>query len=95
MNKILNNLGLCAASRGVITGEDFVLDAIKNKKVYYLFLANDASINTAKRIKDKAKTYNIEINEDFSTDQLSHAIGKDNRKIIGISNSGFVKILKK
>lgn len=95
MNNILNNLGLCARAGGLVTGEEFVLEAIKSNTVYLVFLANDCGVNTKKRITDKAKTYNIEINHDFSADELSNAIGKENRKVIGVKNKGFIKLLKK
>ena len=63
--------------------------------VYYFFLANDASDNAKKRIKDKAKYYNVEVDDSYSSFELSTAIGKSGRMVVGITNSGFVKILKK
>jgi len=95
MDKILNNLGLCQKSNSVISGEEMVVEYIRNKKVYYVFLANDASDNAKKRIKDKAKYYNVEVDDSYSSFELSTAIGKSGRMVVGITNSGFVKILKK
>ncbi len=95
MDKILNNLGLCQRASGLISGEENVLMEISNGKVFYLFLANDASDNTKKKIMDKAKFYNLEVNMDYSSFELSHSIGKNNRMVIGIVNKGFLKILKK
>lgn len=95
MDKILNNLGLCQRASGLISGEENVLNEITNGKVFYLFLANDASDNTKKKIMDKAKYYNLEVNMDYSSIELSHSIGKNNRMVIGIVNKGFIKILKK
>ncbi len=95
MSNILKNIGLCSRAGGLITGEEFVLEAIKKQSVLLVFLANDASDNTTKRIKDKTNTYNVDINIDFSTEELSKAIGKENRKVIGITDKGFAKLLKK
>ncbi len=95
MDRILNNLGLCQRAGGLIAGEENVLSGIRSGKVNYLFLAKDASSNTKKQIIDKAKYYQIEVNEEYSSEELSHAIGKNNRMVIGITQSGFVKILKK
>ncbi len=95
MDKILNNLGLCQRARGLISGEENVLTELSSNKVNYIFLAKDASENTKKRVKDKAKYYQIEFDESYTSMELSHAIGKENRMVIGITNSSFLKILKK
>lgn len=95
MNNRLNNIGLCSRARGIILGEELVVEAIRKKTVYLVFLASDASHNTKKRITDKAKFYDVEVDTSFTSDELSHSIGMTNRKVIGISNKGFAKILKK
>lgn len=95
MDKILNNLGLCQRAKGVISGEEMVLEYLRSNKIYYIFLANDASKNTQKRIIDKASYYNVEVDNSYSSLEISTAIGKTGRMVIGVTNSGFVKILKK
>lgn len=95
MDKILNNLGLCQKAGGLLSGEDSILNDISTGKIKYLFLAKDASENTKKKIKDKASFYHLEIDESYTSNELSHAIGKTNRMVIGIVNQGFLKILKK
>ena len=55
MDKILNNLGLCLRAGKLVHGTDAVVEGIKCGKVLYVFLANDASANTIKKITDKAK----------------------------------------
>ena len=95
MDKILNNLGLCQRASGLISGEEMVLNAICSGQVCYIFLAKDASEASKKKILDKALFYKVEINEVYTSIELSHAIGKINRMVIGIINKGFLKILKK
>lgn len=95
MDKILNNLGLCQRASGLISGEEVVLSGIASGEVCYVFLAKDASENTLKKIKDKAYFYHLEIDDSYTSEELSHAIGKTNRMVIGIVNRGFLKILKK
>ena len=95
MDKILNNLGLCMRARGLISGEEFVVEGLQGGKVKYIFLANDASKNAKKKILDKAKFYKVEVNEDYSSFEISQAIGKVNRMVLGITNEKFLKILKK
>ncbi len=95
MSNILNNLGLCNKAGKLIHGSDSVVEGIKASKVKYVFLASDASLNTKKRIKDKANFYSVEVSEEFTSDELSQAIGKNGRMVIGIIDAGFLKILKK
>ncbi len=95
MDKILNNLGLCQRAGGIISGEEMVEEYVRQGKVYYIFLANDASNNTQKRVFDKAKYYNVEVDNSYSSLEISTAIGKSGRMVVGVTNSGFVKILKK
>ncbi len=95
MDRILNNLGLCNRAGGLITGEEAVVDGIRHGKVFYVFLANDASQNAQKMILDKSKFYNVEVCLDYTSYEISNAIGKSGRMVIGITNTNFKKILKK
>ena len=95
MDKILSNLGLCQRAGGIIAGEELVVEGIRNSSVYLVFLASDAGFNTTKKIKDKANYYGVEVNESYSSLELSNAIGKSGRMVLGISNKNFLKILKK
>ncbi len=90
-NKILGLLGICARSRNIILGE-FVLKEISEEVI--VFLASDAGNNLKKKIKDKVSFYNALLVEDFTTDELSKAIGKSNRKVVLIKEQGFVKTFK-
>lgn len=94
MQKLLNLLGLAMRANKVVTGEDFCVEGIRNGQVKYLFLANDAGINTTKKITDKANFYNVPVNMVFNTNELSTSIGKNNRKVIGITDIGFAKKIK-
>lgn len=82
-------------ARGLISGEENVVAELPKGNIKYIFLAKDASDATKKKIKAKADFYHIEISEDYSSQELSHSIGKENRMVIGITNQGFLKILKK
>lgn len=95
MDKILSNLGLCARARGLVDGTDIVCDYMAKGNVKYIFLANNSSDNTKKKIRSKAEYYNVEVNESYTSEELSQAIGKVNRMVVGITNQSFLKILKK
>ncbi|MCI9182241.1 MAG: hypothetical protein HFG91_05035 [Acholeplasmatales bacterium] len=95
MDKILNNLGLCMRARGLISGEENVIAEMPKGNIKYIFLAKDASEATKKKIKSKADFYHIELSIEYTSFELSHSIGKENRMVLGITNQGFLKILKK
>lgn len=95
MDKILNNIGLCQRAGGIVSGEEMVVEELRQGKIFLIFLAKDAGANTTKKIKDKAKFYNVEVNESYSSLELSNAIGKNGRMVLGISNKNFLNILKK
>ncbi|WP_035358337.1 L7Ae/L30e/S12e/Gadd45 family ribosomal protein [Acholeplasma equifetale] len=90
----INNLGLAYAAKKIILGTDECIKAMQQGKLYLVLLAKDASQNTVKKISDKTKTYEVPLNMEFSTVELSHAIGKLNVKVIGILDRGFSLLLK-
>lgn len=90
MDQVLNLLGLATRARKIVLGEEFVLKVMsKTNKV--VFLANDAGDNITKKIKDKAETYSCLLIQSYSTEELSRAIGKENRKVILVDDKGFNK----
>ncbi len=95
MDKILNVLGLVKRARKLVSGEEFVLQKIKSQKAYIVFLANDAGINTTKRITDKSNYYKVKLITLFNTDELNKAIGTKNRKAIAITDINFANMINK
>lgn len=91
----LKSLGLAYRARKVIVGTDIVVDHIKKKNLYLVFVATDASALTKKKIHDKAKTYQVDVVDIYDSEQLSLAIGKTGIKVIGITDKGFAQLLSK
>ncbi len=94
MDKTLQLLSLIKKANKLITGEEFVTDAIRKQKVFLVFLASDAGVNTSKKIHDKTKYYNIPLIDSYTSEELSNAIGKK-RMVIGITDLGFATSIKK
>lgn len=92
--KILNLLGLCARARMITLGEDVVLGSLKHATHKLIFLASDAGNNIKKKVSDKALSFNATLIDTFTTDELSKAIGKENRKLILITDKGFIQKFK-
>ncbi|MFW5893228.1 MAG: L7Ae/L30e/S12e/Gadd45 family ribosomal protein [Bacillota bacterium] len=93
--RILGLLGLAARAGGVIDGSERVLAALRKSHKPIVFLASDAGGNTAKKIHDKCAFYQIELNERFTKEALSKAVGKKNRTVLAVTDQRFVKPLCK
>lgn len=91
----LNFLGLALSAGAVITGEQMVVQAIQNKKVHLVILAEDTSANTFKKVTDKCRFYEIEWIQKADSEELGHALGKEFRKVVGITDPNFAKALSK
>ncbi len=86
-------IGLAYRARKVVLGTENTIEHLRKKKVFVIILANDASLLTQKKIKDKAKTYDTPVIDDLSAFQLSNAVGKNDIKVIGITDQGFTRLL--
>ncbi|MBU0278549.1 ribosomal L7Ae/L30e/S12e/Gadd45 family protein [Gemella sp. zg-1178] len=94
MRKALNLMGLMSKAGKVVTGEDLILKNIKNSEIKLLLIANDCGKNTCKKLVDKTKYYRVDTCIVFSIEELSRAIGKENRVAVGITDLGFSNRLK-
>ncbi len=92
--KSLNLLGLMTRAGKIVTGEDLIIKNIQEKKVKLLVIASDCGKNNLKKLTDKAKYYGTEFCVIFSTEEISRAIGKENRVALAITDTGFSKKLK-
>ena len=81
-------------ANALVSGQEIVEESLRSKKVFYIFLASDASDNTKKAIYNKAKYYNVEVCDKYSSSELNQAIGKTGRMVLGMTSMNFVKILK-
>ncbi|WP_040228144.1 YlxQ family RNA-binding protein [Bhargavaea cecembensis] len=91
--KIFNLIGLAARARKITTGEELALSAIRNGSARLVILSEDASDNTAGKIRDKSAHYRIPMHAFGTRYELGHAIGKEARVVLAITDSGFAKKL--
>jgi len=95
LNKdILNFLGLMNRAGALTTGTEIVLNGVRSGKVKMVLIDDAVSDNTFKKITDKCKFYNVSYIRAETGIDLGLAIGKSNRKVIGITDPNFVKALK-
>ncbi|MGI2327186.1 YlxQ family RNA-binding protein [Planococcus sp. YIM B11945] len=91
--QILQFLGLATRARMMITGEELVVNEVRKGNAKLVILAEDASANTNKKIHDKCNTYGVAVHEFGTRYELGHAIGKEERVVIAITDDGFAKKL--
>lgn len=88
-----HNIGLAYRARKVTVGTEITLTKLRNGQVFLMILATDASDLTKKKVRDKGNFYKIEIIESLSSLEISQAIGKNDIKVIGITDRGFSQLL--
>lgn len=94
LDKTLSLLGLAMRARALVVGESTVLSVISKHPNSVIFLAKDAGQNIQKKIQDKATTYQCTIIQNYTKDELSHALGKSHRTIVLCTDQGFNKTFK-
>ena len=72
-DRVLGMLGLAKKAGKTVSGEDKILEAIRNGKAKLVIIAGDASENTKKRFKDKCAYYHIGVYEYGTKVTLQHA----------------------
>lgn len=87
-------LGLAQRAGKLISGSELVLAGLKNRQVKAVILASDAHQDTLDKISKSAYNCKIEVINAFSSEEISHAVGKK-RKVLGLTDSGFYHALVK
>ena len=91
INKIIGIIGLAARARKICFGADSVEEDIKKGKVRLVIVAEDSSERTKDKFKKICDKYSVPIIIDGKIDELSRAIGKSNKAIIGIKDINMAK----
>ena len=94
-NKILGLIGLAARARNVAYGADSVEAEIKKKKVKLIIVADLASDRTKEKFQKLSIEFKIPIIIDGTIEEISKAIGKENKAIIGIKDINISKQIEK
>lgn len=85
-NKILGLIGLCAKAGKLTSGTDACIESINKHKAKLVIVSIDCSKKTKDNFKHLCNKKNIPIIEYETTDNLSKAIGKQNKAVICINN---------
>ena len=94
-SKILGLIGLAARARKISFGADSVELEAQKRKVYLIILAQDSSERTKEKFQKISEKYNIPIIITQTIENLSKAIGKNNKANIGIGDINLAKEIQK
>lgn len=93
-NNFFQLLGLAQRARKLTSGEELVLQAVRDGQAKLVILATDAGKNTAKKITDKCHSYEVPLLEVGTRVELGTAIGKGERVVMAVTDEGFCQKLR-
>lgn len=94
-NKIYGYLGLAARGRKLVSGEFMTEKAVKEGSARLVILAEDASDNTKKMFGNMCEFYQLPLYTMSNKELLGHAIGKQIRASLAVTDDGLAKAIKK
>ena len=94
-NQLLGLIGLAMKAGKICFGADSVEEEIKKRKVKLLIIATDASERTKNKFVQLAEKYEIPVITYEVIENLSKAIGKSNKAILGIKDINFAESIQK
>lgn len=93
--KIFSLIGLATRARKTVSGEFQVEKAVKTFSAELVIVAQDASDNTKKLFADKCSFYEVPCYVFGTKEQLGHAMGKELRASLAVTDYGFAQQLCK
>lgn len=93
--KIFSLLGLAARGRRVVSGEFMTERAVKDGSAALVMVSSEASDNTCKMFRNMCKFYDVPLYFFGSKEELGHAMGKEMRASLAVTDEGFAKSLMK
>ena len=88
-DKVLSFLGLAMKAGKVASGEYATEKAVKEGKAGVVLVAGDASENTKKKFRNMCEFYKVPIYFYGDKDTLGHAMGKEFRASLAVTDLGF------
>lgn len=94
-DRVLSLLGLAARAGRIESGHFAVEKAVKSFRAYLVILAGDAQKNTEKSFGNMCLFYEVPMRHYGSREALGHAIGKEYRSCIAVTDRGFAESMIK
>lgn len=94
-NKVYGLLGLATKAGKIVFGTESCLDMIARKKVKLIIVAEDSSERTINNFKEKCVQNNIDFYVFGNKEDISRAIGKSNKTVVGIKDKNLAGAIQK
>lgn len=88
-DRVMSLLGLAARAGKIVSGGFSAEDAVRKKKAFLVLIAEDTQANTVKKFTDKCSYYKVPMRFYGTQETLGHAVGKQSRACIAVTDSGF------
>ena len=93
--KILGMLGIATKAGKIVMGAEATKEAMVKQKVKLVIVATDASERTKKNMELEAEKQHCKIYQKATIEEMSRAIGKNNKAIVGITDKQFANAMEK
>ena len=91
LNKALSLISLATKAGKTASGEFCTEKEVKTGKAALVIVADDASDNTKQKFKNMCEFYEVPIYFYGDKDTLGHAMGKEFRASLAVTDAGFAK----
>ena len=94
-SKIFSSLGLATKAGKTQSGEFCTEKAVKSFKAFLVIVAEDSSDNTKKMFTNMCTYYEVPCVIYGTKAELGHAMGKEMRASLAVTDEGFAKSIQK
>ena len=94
-DRVYGLIGLSARARKITFGTDSTIQEIEKNKVKLVIVADDASERTKRKLEQKCNNYGVTILIFGKMEDISKAIGKSNKAVIGLTDINLSKEIEK
>ena len=94
-NKALSMISLATKAGKTVSGEFCTEKEVKTGRAALVIVAGDASENTKKKFRNMCDYYHVPIYFYEDKDTLGHAMGKEFRASLAVTDEGFAKGIRK
>jgi ribosomal protein L7Ae-like RNA K-turn-binding protein len=92
---MLNLVSLAQKAGKIASGEFMTEKAVKTGEAYLVIVAEDASDNTQKKFRNMCDFYKVSLISYGSKEQLGHAVGKEMRASLAVTDEGLAQAIMK
>ena len=94
-SKVYGYLGLATKAGKVSFGTEAVMETITKYKAKLILIASDCSERTLKNFQKAVTDYHVPLIVFGTIEELSKAIGKDNKAVVAVKDSNISKEIEK